>query len=267
MKIDRLVGILTILLRKDKTTSKELSERFEVSTRTIARDIDALCSAGIPIVTEQGKGGGISIMEGFKIDKALLSNDDLTAVFIGLKALNSVSDGSQYQLLMDKLFVKTTDNQKDTIIIDLSEFDKSAVSEKIEFIKRSIQQREKISFKYYAPNGESNRVIEPYHIVYQWHGWYVWGYCTDRKDYRLFKIARLCELKSAGEKCEERDVPQYKLDRLWHLTGEVHATVKFDESVKWRIIDEYGTEIPKLTEDGSIEITHTWSSKLFSALF
>lgn len=263
MKIDRLLGILTVLLQKDKTTSAELSERFEVSRRTIARDINDLCTAGIPIITEQGKGGGISIMEGFKIDRTLLSKDDLKSIFTGLKSLDSVSEGSQYQLLMDKLSVKKADDPKNTdpIIIDLGEFDKGAVSEKIEFIKHSIQQRDIISFRYYAPNGESERIIEPYHIVYQWHGWYVWGYCIDRKDYRLFKITRLYELKTVGEKCEDREVPSYKLNRLWHLEGDVFATIKFDKSVKWRIIDEYGIEIPKFADDGSSELTHTWSSK------
>lgn len=263
MKIDRLVGILTVLLQKDKTTSAELSEKFEVSRRTISRDVNALCLAGIPIITEQGKGGGISIMEGFKIDRTLLSNDDLKAIFAGLKSLDSVSEGLQYKLLMDKLSVKKADdtNATDTIIIDLGEFDKTAVSEKIEFIKRSIQQKDKISFRYYGPNGESERIIEPYHIVYQWHGWYVWGYCTARKDYRLFKMTRLYDLKAAGEKCENRDVPPYKINRLWHLEGDVFATVKFDKSVKWRIIDEYGIDILKFADDGSSELTHTWSSK------
>lgn len=263
MKIDRLVGILSILLQKDKTTSAELSEKFEVSRRTIVRDIETLCSAGIPIVTEQGKGGGISIMDGYKIDKTLLSNEDMKAIFSGLKGLDSVSGSSRYRQLMDKLSVESSEATviNDHIIIDLAAWDKSAVSGKIDLIRTAIENSEKISFRYYAPSGESFRVIEPYHVIFQWSSWYVWGFCTTRQDYRLFKLSRLCELKNTGEKREQREVPPYKSERLWNLDGQITATVRFDESVKWRVLDEYGMEIPKFNEDGSSEITHTWSNK------
>lgn len=80
MKIDRLIGILSILLQKEKTTAPFLAEKFEVSRRTINRDIEALCKAGIPIVTAQGQNGGISIMEGYKIDRTLLTSDDMQAI-------------------------------------------------------------------------------------------------------------------------------------------------------------------------------------------
>ena len=63
MKIDRLIGILSILLQKETVTAPALAEQFEVSRRTISRDIDTLCQAGIPIVTRQGVNGGISIMD------------------------------------------------------------------------------------------------------------------------------------------------------------------------------------------------------------
>lgn len=263
MKIDRLVGILSVLLQKDKTTAAELSERFEVSRRTIVRDIETLCSAGIPIVTEQGKGGGISIMEGYKIERTLLSNEDMKAIFSGLKGLDSVSGSPRYRQLMDKLSVENSEAAviNDHIIIDLAAWDKSLVSGKIDLIRTAIENSEKISFRYYAPSGESFRVIEPYHVIFQWSGWYVWGFCTARQDYRLFKLSRLCELKNTGEKREQRDVPPYKCERLWHLGGQITATVRFDESVKWRVLDEYGMEIPKFNEDGSSEFTHTWSNK------
>lgn len=263
MKIDRLIGILSVLLQKDKTTSAELSEKFEVSRRTIVRDIETLCSAGIPIVTEQGKGGGISIMDGYKIDRILLSNEDMKAIFSGLKGLDSVSGSPRYRQLMDKLSVENSEAAviSDHIIIDLAAWDKSAVSGKIDLIRTAIENSEKISFRYYAPSGESFRVIEPYHVIFQWSGWYVWGFCTERQDYRLFKLSRLCELQNTGEKRERRDVPPYKCERLWHLGGQITATVRFDESVKWRVLDEYGMEIPKFNKDGSSELTHTWSNK------
>ena len=90
MKIDRLIGILTILMQKEKVTAPYLAEKFEVSRRTINRDIEDMCKAGIPIVTAQGKNGGISIMEGYQIDKTLLTNDDMDSILSALKGLDSV---------------------------------------------------------------------------------------------------------------------------------------------------------------------------------
>ena len=84
MKIDRLIGILSVLLQKEKVTAPELAERFEVSRRTINRDIEALCQAGIPIYTSQGTGGGISIMDGYKMDRTILSSKDMQVIMGGL---------------------------------------------------------------------------------------------------------------------------------------------------------------------------------------
>ena len=202
-------------------------------------------------------------MDGYKIDRTLLSNDDMKAIFSGLKGLDSASDSSRYRQLMDKLSVEKSEAAviNDHIIIDLSAWDKSSVSGKIDLIKTAIESNEKISFSYYAPSGESFRVIEPYHIIFQWSGWYVWGFCTARKDYRLFKLSRLRDLKNTGEKREQRDVPPYKCDRVWNLDDQITATVRFDESVKWRVLDEYGLEIPKFNEDCNSEFTITWSNK------
>ncbi len=82
MKIDRLIGILSILLQEEKTTAPELAERFEVSRRTINRDIDALCKAGIPIRTAQGTSGGISIMAGYRMEKTLLTSKDMQMILL-----------------------------------------------------------------------------------------------------------------------------------------------------------------------------------------
>ena len=100
MKIDRLIGILSILLQEEKITAPELAERFEVSRRTINRDIEDLCKAGIPIVTSQGAGGGISIMDGYKMDRTLLTSKDMQMIMAGLRSLDSVSGSHYYGQLM-----------------------------------------------------------------------------------------------------------------------------------------------------------------------
>ena len=96
MKLDRMIGILSVLLQKEKVTAPYLAEKFEVSRRTINRDIDALCMAGIPLVTEPGANGGVSIMDGYKIDRTLLSTSDMQAILAGLRSLDSVSGTKRY---------------------------------------------------------------------------------------------------------------------------------------------------------------------------
>lgn len=258
MKIDRLIGILSLLLQREKVTAKELSEKFEVSYRTVLRDIDSLNMAGIPVASSIGKGGGFYIMEGYKIDKTLLSSEDMQLIFAGLKGLDSVSGSNRYRRLMDKLKVESLATS-DNIIIDLSYWDKSVVSEKIEIINKAVSENAKISFTYHSPNGESQRIIEPYRLIFQWAGWYVWGYCLKRNDYRMFKLTRLTDLKISEEKCEKRDIPPFVSDKLRHTEGEIEATARFDKSVKWRIIDEFGTELPKFDTEGNSTLTFTWS--------
>ena len=109
MKIDRLIGILSILLQRDGVTAPELAEHFEVSRRTINRDVEALCQAGIPIVTRQGTGGGIAIMEGYRMDRTALSTADMQAILAGLQSLDSVSNTKRYAQLMEKLSAGTSD--------------------------------------------------------------------------------------------------------------------------------------------------------------
>lgn len=267
MKIDRLVSILSVLLQKEKVTTAYLAEKFEVSKRTILRDIESLNKAGIPIVTTQGNGGGVSIMENYKLDKTLLSSQDLRSIIAGLKGLDSVSGGSQYKHLMEKLHVdssavSTADNH---FIITLSGWDKNAFADKIELINAAMEQKRRITFCYYSPSGDSERVIEPYHIIFQWSSWYVWGYCVERHDFRMFKLSRIAGLQITDEPIESREAPEYQQQNWWGTDSQVETTVRFDKSVKWRLIDEWGVDFLKYDEDGNIVISFTWSD--LSSLF
>ena len=137
MRIDRLIGILTILLQKEQVTAPELAERFEVSRRTINRDIEELCKAGIPIVTTQGQGGGIAIMDGFKMDRTLFTNKEMQDILAGLRSLDSVNGTNRYVQLMEKLSVGSSDFMRgnQSVLIDLSSWYKNALASKIEVIR------------------------------------------------------------------------------------------------------------------------------------
>lgn len=263
MKIDRLIGILSILLQRDRVTAAELAEKFEVSRRTIVRDIEDLCKAGIPVAASQGRGGGISVMEGFRIDRTLLSEEDMKAILTGLQSLDSVSESKRYRRIMDKLDAKNTAetvSAGNSIIVDLSSWDKSAVSLKLETVRSAAENRKKLGFMYYSPERTERREIEPYRLVFQWSSWYVWGFCTKRNDYRMFKLTRMTDL-AVGEEFVPRDIPAYSCDKLRHAKGGIAVKVRFDSSVKWRLVDEFGAEnLPSANdEDGSITLDFTWS--------
>ncbi len=252
MKIDRLIGIITILLREEKVTAPYLAERFEVSRRTINRDIEDICKAGIPIVTEQGYNGGISIAQGYKIDKALLSDKDLKMLFTGLKGLDSVLISPKSDSLAEKFAVKNNTVVSDNILIDLSSHFKNSLAPKIEEIRNAIDSRKLIEFDYYYSKGNMKRTIEPYLIVFQWSAWYVYGYCKLREDFRMFKLNRLWNLVVTDEKYIYREQSQDKIDFNSCWTPEFHLSAEVDESFKYRLIDEYGINCYTENENGTL---------------
>lgn len=254
MKIDRLIGILSILLQQEQVTAPYLAERFEVSRRTINRDIEDLCKAGIPVVTQQGVNGGISIMEGYKIDRTLLTSSDLQAILAGLRSLDSVSGTNRYAQLMEKLSVGASDviagNQH--ILIDLSSWHKSSLAPKIEMIHGAIEQQELLEFTYFSQKGESQREIEPYYLIFQWSSWYVWGWCRKRRDFRLFKLNRIVDLSCTREKFEKRKVPMPDLSEEKVFPQNFQVKALFTSECKWRLIEEFGRESFTEQEDGSL---------------
>lgn len=261
VKVDRLIGILSVLLQKDRVTMSELAEKFEVSRRTVVRDLEALNMAGIPIAASKGQGGGVYIMEGYRLDRTVLSSSDMRSILTGLQSLDSVSGTNRYRQLMDKLSLEGRETVKadSGILIDLARWDKSGLSQKIGLIQEAMEKNRRITFTYYAPKGESRRVIEPYHLIFQWSGWYVWGYCLLREDYRMFKLSRIRELAQSEEPREKREVPEYECDKLFHTAGEIEVTARFDRSVMWLLADEFDVERLKYDDEGNILITFTWS--------
>ncbi len=252
MKIDRLIGILAILLQQERVTAPDLAQKFEVSRRTINRDIENLCKAGIPIVTAQGVNGGISIMDGYRMDRTLLTSADMQSILIGLKSLDSISGTKRYQQLMDKLSMEDSDilASNSHIMIDLSSWYKTQLAPKITCIQDAIDQKKAVAFTYYAPTGESRRTLEPYILVFQWTSWYVWGYCRMREDYRMFKLNRMQEVRCTGEPFEIREHPPFVIDSKKIFPETFQASARFQPEMKWRLVEEYGIESFREQPDG-----------------
>ena len=245
MKMERLIGILSILLQRERVTAPELAEQFEVSRRTIQRDIEALGRAGIPIATTQGAGGGISIMEGYRVDRTVLTAPEMGAILAGLRSLDSVSGTRRYAQLLEKLSAGTG---------GLVSGGATSLPPKIELIQGAMEQHRVLRFVYYSPKGESARVIEPYYLVFHWSAWYVWGWCRRREDFRLFKLNRMTDL-AAGETFEPRPAPLPDLAPERIFPAKYHVTVLFDPACRWRLVEEYGADRFTEEPDGRLRFT------------
>lgn len=254
MKIDRLIGILSILLQKDTVTAPYLAEHFEVSRRTINRDIEDLCRAGIPVQTRQGANGGISIMENYKINRTLLTNTEMQDILAGLRSLDSVNGTNRYGQLMEKLSAGSSDLMAgdQSILIDLSSWYKTSLVPKIEQIRTAIDYGILLEFLYFSPNGESRRSVEPYYLIFRWSSWYVWGWCRSREAFRLFKLNRMDQLRLSEHRFHKRTVPLPDLSNERIFPGGIQVKALFDADCKWRLVEEFGAGCFQEQDDGRL---------------
>lgn len=263
MKIDRQIGILSVLLQKEAVTAPFLAEKFEVSRRTINRDIEDLCKAGIPIVTKQGVNGGISIIENYKLDKTLFTRGEILDILAGLRSLDSVNGTNRYGQLMEKLSIGSSDfmvgNQ--SVLIDLSSWYKDSLAPKIELIRTSIDKCRELEFLYYSPKEESARCIEPYYLIFRWSSWYVWGWCVKRRDFRLFKLNRMDQVNISEQEFLPRQVPMPDLSDKRVFPGGIKVKALFEQDCKWRLIEEFGTECFSVQQDGRLLFQADYTNK------
>lgn len=266
MKLDRLLGILTLLLQHERVTAPYLAEKFEVTRRTIGRDIDALCQAGIPVITHQGGGGGISIADGFKLDKSVLTADELSGIIAALKGIGSVSDKSNVERTLDKLSANkhAVVSLREPVVIDLASHYKGNLTNKIELIKKAIHEQRLIEFDYYYEKGMTHRHIEPYFVIFQWAAWYVFGFCSLRQNFRMFKLQRLWNLQLCDETFIPRDIPPEKRDFNTHLPDDKKLVALFAPSVRYQLIEAYGLNCYTEVENGLLRLEIGYTNHAFT---
>ncbi|MBD5153165.1 MAG: YafY family transcriptional regulator [Oscillibacter sp.] len=261
MAVDRLIGILAILLREEKATAAQLAARLEVNQRTIYRDMERLCRAGIPLCSDRGKNGGISIMEGYAMDRTLLTDADRGAILAGLRSLDSVSGTGYYKRLMEKLPQSQEAAEDDCVVIDLASWYGPVLAPRLAELKDACARRRVVRFTYCSPKGDSERVVEPYKLVFRWSSWYLHGWCREREDWRLFKLTRMLNVEVLEETFEPRPAPWpiMPVERVY--PGILEAAVRFDPAARWRLIDEYGAESFIQEADGSLLFRRSFPDK------
>ena len=268
MKIDRLVAILVILLGKERVQAKDLAQKFEVSVRTILRDVDAINQAGIPIVTYQGANGGIGIAEGYRLDKSVLTADEMAAILSTLQGIDGAVNTKTHAVLMDKLKnsltlpqLETLDNKLNRIVIDLSPWqDDAATREKLAEIMSAIEKSRLLEFAYNDSSGaKTRRTVEPYSLILKAQNWYLYAWCTLRANFRYFRVSRLADLVTLETPFTPRQVsPQPLPERnvLNQMGAPVELELAFIEELE-SMVEDFFREGIDSRRDGKIIVKTT----------
>ena len=251
----RLFKIVYYLLAKGKATAPELAEKFEVSVRTIYRDLDAISAAGIPIYAAPGKGGGIFLMPDFVLDKSLLSQQEKDHILMALQGI-STTENSQVDELLTKLGGLFQSQSTNWIEVDFSDWHKNtAQADVFEQIKNAVFQHHKIRFSYFA--GESSRTtrtVEPMKLVFKSKDWYVYGFCLLRNDFRYFKLTRIKDLEILPETFVRKaaDTPERKA--AIQNVPLIPVKLKFSPQAAFRVYDEFTDAVSKDAQ-GNLYVT------------
>lgn len=246
MKDNRLFRILYYILEKGKVTANELADKFEVSVRTIYRDIDSISSAGIPIYALQGKGGGIEIAEDFVLSKSLLSENEKQQIMSALQGLDNTTIQRENELLT-KLSAHFKMKNTSWIEVDFNNWQNNKMYEKtFDDIKSAILSKNIISFTYFSSNEkETDRSVKPVRLLFKSQDWYLYALCLLRNDFRYFKLSRIKNLEIHTEKFDDNFEDVILKKEMPH-ENTVNIKVKFDRKVAFRVYDELNGEI---TED------------------
>jgi len=253
------MGILTLLLRRERVTAAQLAERFEVSPRTIRRDIEALCKAGVPVTTAQGYGGGISIAPGYRLEPALFTREELGMILAGVRGLESVLPQARARGVLEKLGGEGAPGE---ISVDLSAFDPSGLSLQVETLSDAIREGRLVRFRYFAPGGDSLRRVEPHRLLYRLSAWYLLGFCRERQDFRTFKLARMTRLETLEERFTPREIPPERLTFREYFGQEgVLLRALFAPEAAYRLVEEYGEGCFSPQEDGRLLLERRFVSR------
>ena len=194
-----------LLMNKKKMTAKELANHFEVSQRTVYRDIEILNGAGIPVSANKGKGGGIELPENFLIDASAFSGQERSEIVFALQSFRALKYVNADSVLK-KLSAIFSKDAVDWIEVDFSEWSADG-KEKFNIVKSAIVNKTCLSFDYFGTKGEkTHRTVYPMQLWFKHSAWYIKAFCLMRRDYRLFKISRVKNITISESNFEVADL-------------------------------------------------------------
>lgn len=251
MQIDRLFEMTYLLIAKGSATAAELAERFEVSPRTIYRDVDVLSRAGIPVYAAKGKGGGIRLLPEFMLSRSLFSRQEQDQMIAGLESLRA-TDAAQTGPILDKLAALFGNAREPWLEVDFSPWGSGPQEKKLfAMLREAIITRQVVAFDYYNTCGQTGRrQVEPVKLIFKGRGWYLWAFCRQKKDYRLFKLGRIRLAQATGERFE-RSAPARQAVEPGKPIPMLRMTLQVAPSRAYRVYDEFPAEQVETQPDGS----------------
>lgn len=264
MKLDRLLAIVVMLLNRERVSAKALAGHFDVSIRTIYRDLEAINQSGIPIVAYQGYNGGFGIMENYKLSRNVLTYEDLTAIITGLKGMEATVEDKKLKVTLEKIMslipesdMAKIDRLDAQLAIDFSPWGNSgAQKSKLRLLRHGIENNRLVSFYYTSLKGEGmQRTVEPMTLVLKGYTWYLFGYCTTRGDYRLFRLSRIQQVLLEDAEFVRRDqrYDNYTAEESWVKTAKwVKLVLLFAPRARSRVEELFDSEGIHMNADGSM---------------
>lgn len=261
MKIDRLSGLLSILANTDQITVQELADRFEVSRRTIFRDLDALSRAGIPITSCPGLGGGVSVIEGYKLNNQILSDGDKEKIFTALNGLKSLGSDDSVTNLIAKLVPgnETDFFSRSNYVIDFSSwFSDSITHEKALKLHRAICDNRCVNLEYISQSSRSVRTVEPCKLVFKQSHWYLYAFCREKEEFRLFKLSRIVRFDILEQQFKPRPVSNIEFASYYgkelfsahEQNGFEEVVLEYDREDAFELTDKVDASFFKGNGDG-----------------
>lgn len=259
--LSRLLSMVYLLMNKETVTAKELAERFEVSVRTVYRDVETLSMAGIPVYTRTGRNGGISLTEQFVLNKMLVTKEDQEQILAALASLKETGAGREDETL-EKLGAFFQAEPQNWVSIDFSDWS-GRRKEMFEEIREAILSHTVLSFDYYGQYGEmTRRIVEPIQLLFKDYTWYLRAFCREREDMRQFKILRMKRMTMLEEKFTPRQI-EFREENQEEITkdqqqagGEAFPQISLwiDKKEAYRIYDRFEEEEITVLPDGNFKI-------------
>ena len=256
MKLERLISMIYMLLNNEILSASALAEKYKVSQRTIYRDIDAICAAGIPVVSYQGVNGGYGIIDSYKMDKSLLGSYDVGSLITILHSMSTVFEDDRALETIHKLQTIQQDDGAPSLTMDIG--GRRAYNESLRILRTAITECRLVRFEYINAKSErKQRSVEPISLLYKYDSWYLYGYCRERKDFREFKLSRMAKLLAAAEYFQKHShLPER--DRTYeqqHSENKIKATLHFSIECLARAMDFFYSAEKSFNDDGTLNVT------------
>jgi possible transcriptional regulator len=267
MKNNRLFRILYYILEKEKVTANELADKFEVSVRTIYRDIDSISSVGVPIFTTQGKGGGIKIDNEYILNKSLFDANEKEQIIAALQGLEKTNKVYKSELIT-KLSALFKIKNSNWIEIDFTSWESNNTYQDLfNTLKIAIINKNIISFSYNSSKAEKiNRRVKPIRLLFKEQDWYLYAFCLLRNDFRYFKLSRIKDLEVLAINYED-NFENIVLKREIKYENTVNIKLKFNKSVAFRVYDEFKAIVEDKKGNLYVEMKIPNNYKLYNYIF